>query len=89
VLATNVSWKEYAEKIDKYKIHSRWEWEAGTVRVIQFPTRFHEEAVNAITAPIVSATFGLRNTNQAIRRPGSTSECLTCFPSFKYFSVAN
>jgi hypothetical protein len=89
VLATNVSWKEYAEKTDKYKIHGWWGWEAGTVCVIQLPTRFHNEAVTAITAPIVAATIGLRSTNQAILNPRSTSGCLACFPNFLYFPVAN
>ncbi|RIA83602.1 hypothetical protein C1645_860673 [Glomus cerebriforme] len=73
VLATKVSWKEYAEKTDKYKIHGWWEWKAGTVRVIQLPSIFHDEAISAITAPIIAATFGLRGTNQAIRNPRSTT----------------
>ncbi|CAI2174797.1 14161_t:CDS:2 [Funneliformis geosporum] len=72
-LATDVSWEEYVEKTDKYNIHGWWEWENGTVNVIELPLRFHEYCVSAITQEIYEATRSVKCTYFGIFASGSMS----------------
>jgi hypothetical protein len=73
-LVTEVSYDTYVERTDKYNIHGWWEWENGTVRVIEVPTIFHERCVGSIVRDITFATVGVRSTNLDILYDGSTSE---------------
>jgi hypothetical protein len=74
-LFTGVSYDTYVEHTDKYNIHGWWEWENGTVRVIELPSKFRERCVGAIVRQISSATGGVISTNVDILYDGSTSEC--------------
>ena len=75
MFATEVSFETYAEYTDKYNIKGWWEWENGTIRVIELPTKFHERCVRAINDEITLATGITRSTNVDILNDGSTSEC--------------
>ena len=48
MLATGVSWDEYAEKTDKYNVHG---WD-GSVNVVELPGRFREACAGAIVKQI-------------------------------------
>ena len=74
-LATKVSYDTYVECTDKYNIRGWWEWNNGTVHVIELPTLFHESCVGAIANEIVLAVGGLRSTNVGMIYFGSTCEC--------------
>ena len=74
-LVTGVSYDAYVEHTDKYNIHGWWEWENGTVRVIELPTKSHERCVGAIVQEVAIATSGVRSTNVGLLYDGSTSEC--------------
>lgn len=71
-----------------YNIHGWWEWENGTVNVIEFPLSIHETAVGAIIRQISTATAGVFGTNQDLLYFGSTSKYLAFF-YFEYFSITN
>ena len=73
-LATEVPFDTYAERTDKYNIHGWWEWENGTIRVIELPTKFHERCISGIVRQISSANAGVISTNLDILYHGSTSE---------------
>ncbi|CAG8592601.1 2636_t:CDS:2 [Paraglomus brasilianum] len=62
-----------------------WEWEAGTVRVIQLPTEFHVIAISAIARKICEQPDGL------FRPVDLTEEYeeLTSFPDDQPWEVAN
>jgi len=72
-LATEVPFDTYVERTDKYNIHGWWEWENGTVRIIELPTIFHERCVGSIVRDITFATVGVRSTNLDILYDGSTT----------------
>ena len=74
-LATEVPFDTYVEHTDKYNIHGWWEWENGTIRVIELPTKFHERCVRAVCNEVAIATRNVRSTNVGILDDGSTSEC--------------
>ena len=73
-LATEVPFDTYVEHTDKYNIRW-WEWENGTVRVIELPTKFHGRCVGAVVRQISGVTMGVISTNVDILYDGSTSEC--------------
>ncbi|RHZ45864.1 hypothetical protein Glove_645g6 [Diversispora epigaea] len=72
-LATDISFEAFAEQTDKHNIHSWWEWENGTVRVVEFPSGFHERGVGAITREINDATRNVKGTNADILSLGATT----------------
>jgi hypothetical protein len=74
-LVTEVPFDTYVERTDKYNIHGWWEWENGTIRVIELPTGFHEHCVRAINDEVAIAIRNVRGTNVGIINDGSTSEC--------------
>ncbi|CAG8718622.1 13814_t:CDS:2, partial [Ambispora leptoticha] len=47
-LKTDVSLDEYIFRTDKHNVKGLWEWENGTVRVIELPSKFHEIYVGTI-----------------------------------------
>ncbi|CAG8757590.1 9084_t:CDS:2 [Rhizophagus irregularis] len=72
-LATEVPFDTYVERTDKYNIHGWWEWENGTVRVIELPTKFHERCVGSIIDEIAIAMRSVRGTNLGMLNDGSTT----------------
>ena len=75
-LATEVPFDTYVERTDKHNIHGLWEWENGTVFVIELPTKFHERCIGAIVREInLAIGGGVRSTNVDVLSDGSTSEC--------------
>jgi hypothetical protein len=74
-LATEVPFDTYVERTDKYNIHGWWEWENGTILVIELPSKFHERCATSIARQINSATAGVISTNVDILGDRSTSEC--------------
>jgi len=70
-LATEVPFDTYVEHTDKYNIHGWWEWENGTVYVIELPTDFHEGCVRAIADEFAIAFSNVRSTNLGLHNDGS------------------
>ncbi|CAG8466569.1 2088_t:CDS:10 [Diversispora eburnea] len=65
-LASDISYDVYVEQTDKHNIHGWWDWENGTVRVVELPSGFHESGVGAIVRQINRATDGVMGTNADI-----------------------
>ena len=78
-LVTDITYDTYVEQTDKHNIHGSWEWENGTVRVIELPSKFHGCCVWGIASEIMEATCIMKGTNTAILPLGATSECLLVF----------
>ncbi|CAI2186830.1 4598_t:CDS:2 [Funneliformis geosporum] len=72
-LSTEVPFYTYVERTDKYNIHNWWEWENGTICIIELPTKFHERCIRAVSNEVAIATRNMRSTNVSILNDGSTT----------------
>ncbi|CAG8636058.1 5044_t:CDS:2, partial [Diversispora eburnea] len=72
-LASDVSYDAYVEQTDKHNIHGWWEWENGTVRVVEFPSGFLESCVGAIVQEIYDTTRNVKGTYADILSLGATT----------------
>ncbi|CAI2165553.1 3311_t:CDS:2 [Funneliformis geosporum] len=72
-IVTDVSYDTYVEQTDKHNIRGWWEWEDGTVRVIEIPSIFHENCERAISREITEQTGGVKSTYADILNYGSSS----------------
>ncbi|CAG8664565.1 4008_t:CDS:2, partial [Racocetra fulgida] len=71
VLKTNVTLDDYIIQTDKHNIKGFWEWEKDTVRVIEFPSRFHEVPVQAISMELSVTFYPVRDTSARKEPDGS------------------
>ncbi|CAG8640347.1 7944_t:CDS:2 [Paraglomus brasilianum] len=72
-LKTDVSLDEYIFQTDKHNVKGLWEWENGTVRVIEIPSKFHEHCVSTINGELYSALRLVKNTPSGFLFPGATT----------------
>ncbi|CAG8582896.1 7504_t:CDS:2 [Ambispora gerdemannii] len=72
-LKTGVSLDEYILKTDKYKVKGLWEWENGTVRVIELPSMFHETCVATIMKFLGASVLPVASTNSDLIFFGATT----------------
>ena len=88
-LKTDVSFDEYIFRTDKHNVKGLWEWENGTVRVLEIPSKFHEVCVGTINGELYSALRLVKNTPSGFLFPGATSECLVGFLYVLYFGYVS
>jgi len=84
VLKTHVTLDEYIFQTDKHNVKSLWEWENGTVRVIELPSDFHGKRVGTIVGELAIAFQAVRYTLSGVTFSEATSEC---FISFLYATL--
>ncbi|GBB88040.1 hypothetical protein RclHR1_14590002 [Rhizophagus clarus] len=72
-LAKDVPFDTYVKQTDKYNIHGFWEWENGTVRVIELPSSFHETCISGIVRQINRQLGAVEGTNADIFNYGATT----------------
>ena len=78
-LKTDVSLDEYIFRTDKHNVKGHWEWENGTVRVLEIPSTFHEHCIGAIIKFLGASVIPVASTNSDLLFCGATSECLVGF----------
>ena len=78
-LKTDVSLDEYIFQTDKHNVKGLWEWENGTVRVIELPSRFHATCVGTIIKLLGASVHPVACTNFDLLFCGATSEYFVGF----------
>ena len=73
-LKTGVTLDEYIFQTDKHNVKGLWEWENGTVRVIELPSDFHGKSVGTIVGELTIAFQAVRYTLSGITFSEATSE---------------
>ncbi|CAG8502558.1 3543_t:CDS:2 [Acaulospora colombiana] len=56
-----------------HNVHALWEWENGTVQVIELPSSFHEDCVGAVNGELYSALQSVKNTPSGIKFSEATT----------------
>ncbi|CAG8500627.1 17618_t:CDS:2, partial [Acaulospora colombiana] len=73
VLKTDVTLDEYIKRTDMHNVHALWEWEKGTVRVIELPSSFHEDCIATIIAKLGAIFDVVSATSVGIKFSGATT----------------
>ncbi|CAG8611396.1 16011_t:CDS:2, partial [Cetraspora pellucida] len=73
VLKTGVTLDEYIEQTDKHNVHALWEWENGTVRVIELPSSYHEDCIGTIIRKLGVVFDAVSNTPFDVIFSGATT----------------
>jgi len=79
VLKTGMKLEDFIFQTDKHNVKGCWEWENATVRVVELPSSFREDAVITILERLVLACQTVINTPARIKFSGAPSECIIAF----------
>ncbi|RHZ55986.1 hypothetical protein Glove_408g21 [Diversispora epigaea] len=71
-LMTGVTLDEYFIKTDKYNVKGFWEWKNNTVRVIEFPSSFHEDSAITTLGEFIKIFDRVNNTPARMKVSGAT-----------------
>ena len=84
-----MSLDEYIFQTDKHNVKGLWEWENGTVCVIEIPSKFHKHCIGTINGELYSALRLVKNTPSGFLFSGATSECFASFLYARYVSITH
>ncbi|CAG8629746.1 6323_t:CDS:2, partial [Paraglomus occultum] len=72
-LKTGVTLDEYIIQIDKHNVKGLWEWENGTVRVIELSSGFHGESIGTIIGELGVALRAVKCTPSSVTISDATT----------------